>query len=119
MAQRFRDTDPVTSREAAERVAPSIPTTRERVRTILSDAGADGLTHDQMIREHRLREALSGWPSASESSLRTRCSELARDGEVEAVSGRVGRSTAGNRSVFWRAVPVYEQLTIDQELGMK
>lgn len=113
----YRFTDPDTSRAAAEKVTPKVAPTRARVYAILSDAGPDGLTHEQIIEEHRRREALIGYPSASVSSLRTRCSELVRDREVERVPDKVGRSAAGNASVRWRVANVYGSWTDDHGRG--
>jgi hypothetical protein len=98
---------------AAAVVGPSIRTVRARVLLLLSGADADnGLTHDELIALYRKRGRLLGWPPASDSSIRTRCNELWKDGEVEKVPDLAGKSRAGNTSLLWRAVPVHNEKTI-------
>ena len=108
-----RTGDPETSHMAAAVVGPSIRTVRTRVLLLLSGADADnGLTHDELIALYRKRGRLLGWPPASDSSIRTRCNELFKDGEVERVPDTLGKSRAGNTSLLWRAVVVHKEKTI-------
>jgi len=108
MEPRARNTDPGTSHAAAAKVAPMVTTVRSRVLGILTAApeARDGLTHDQLIVLYRKYATRLGWPMASDSSIRTRCNELVRDGEVEKVPDGDGRSRFGNAALLWRAVPV-------------
>lgn len=97
---------PYTSTLAAKQAAPKAPISRLRVHAILQDAGPEGLTHEQIISQHRTREATEGWPPVSQSRVRTACHELVELGMVERVPDAVGRSRAGNRSLLWRATGV-------------
>lgn len=100
-----RTGDPWTSHAAAAGVTPSMDTVRARVLSILAKPwAAEGLTHDQLIAEYRRHADRLGWPPASDSSIRTRCNELLKDGEVEAVPDTAGRSRFGRPSLLWRAV---------------
>lgn len=107
-----RKHDPYTSRLAAERATPSVPYSRDRVLTTLEEAGPDGMTHEQIISTHRTREAIDGWPPVSQSRVRTACNELVKAGLVEAVPDAVGRSRAGNKSLFWRVASVHQNRTV-------
>ena len=108
-----RTGDPETSHMAAAVVGPSIRTVRARVLLLLSGADADnGLTHDELIALYRKYGARLGWRPASDSSIRTRCSELVRDGEAERVPDAEARSRFGRPAVLWRAVVVHKEKTI-------
>jgi hypothetical protein len=96
--------DPWTSHYAAADVGPSISTVRSRVLLILSRAEG-GLTHDALIKIYRRFADRGVWPPASDSSIRTRCNELVKDGEVERVPDAAARSNYGRPSLLWRAVP--------------
>jgi hypothetical protein len=103
--------DPSTSYAAAADVGPSISTVRARVLLLLRMRPA-GLTHDQLIALYRTR----GWPPASDSSIRTRCNELWKDGDVERLKdSAAGRSRFGRRSLRWRAVSVQNSETAGPE----
>jgi hypothetical protein len=107
-----RTGDPETSHMAAAVVGPSIRTVRARVLLLLAMPDADnGLTHDELIALYRRRGRLLGWPPASDSSIRTRCNELWKDGEVERVPETAGKSRAGNTSLLWRAADVQREKT--------
>jgi hypothetical protein len=108
-----RNTDPITSHLAAADVGPSIVTVRRRVAALLAAApeAADGVTHDQLIALYRKYAVRLGWPPASDSSIRTRCNELVRDGEAERVPADVGRSRFGRLALLWRAVSVQNKET--------
>ncbi|UXE05394.1 helix-turn-helix DNA binding domain protein [Arthrobacter phage Renna12] len=103
-----RKTDPGTSHAAAAKVTLGRTTVRSRVLAIFTAATSsrDGLTHDQLIAEYRGFAARLGWPPASESSIRTRCNELWRDGLVERVPDADAKSRFGNAAILWRAVSV-------------
>jgi hypothetical protein len=85
-----------------------VATVRSRVLAILtaSSEARDGLTHDGLIALYRKYAMRLGWPPASDSSIRTRVSELVRDGEVERVPVTAGQSRFGRAAILWRAVPV-------------
>lgn len=104
-----RKTDPGTSHAAAAGITPKMRSTvRSRVLAIFEGAreSRDGLTHDHLIAEYRKFAARLGWPSASESSIRTRCNELWRDGLVERVPDAEARSRFGRAAILWRAAGV-------------
>lgn len=106
--------DPATSHYAAADVGPSISTVRSRVLALLRAApeAADGVTHDQLIGLYRKYGHRLGWPPASDSSVRTRCSELLRDGEVERVPDTAARSRFGRPALLWRAASVQNIETV-------
>ena len=107
-----RNGDPETSHMAAAVVGPSIRTIRARVLLLLAGADADnGLTHDELIALYRRRGRLLGWPAVADSSIRTRCNELFKDGEVERVPDTAGKSRAGNTALLWRAAAVHREKT--------
>lgn len=98
-----RNTDPDTSRKAAAKAVQRRPRVRDAVYLVLCEGGP--MTHDQLIAAYgRYSLKVAGWPRASHSSIRTRCSELARDGKVMAVD--TAKSSMGNRAIVWRAVVV-------------
>ncbi|MFT4288140.1 hypothetical protein [Nocardioides sp.] len=103
-----RRTDPVTSKQVAASAGPISrrPRVRDAVLVALQTQGP--MTHDDLIRflADRHSETPAIWPAASPSSVRTRCNELARDGQVEPVPDAVGKSTYGNTALLWRAVTV-------------
>ncbi|MFJ4168348.1 hypothetical protein ACIPY3_02445 [Paenarthrobacter sp. NPDC089714] len=106
-----RKSDPATSHLAAATITPrKMSTVRSRVEAIL--VGGDkarengGLTHDEIIAEYKGYSLRLGWPPASDSSIRTRCNELWRDGAVERVEETAGRSRFGRPSILWRAASV-------------
>lgn len=107
-----RRTDPATSHAAAASVAPKAPRVRERVLEILHEHGP--LTLDALIGKHRSAEVFKGWPPASDSSIRTRCSELVRDGLAEPVSDDVGQSSMGHPARLFRAAIVQNNETDGQ-----
>lgn len=116
-----RRTDPGTSHAAAAAVRPLRTTVRSRVEAILTAtaAGSAGMTHDEIIAAYRRYSLRLGWPAASDSSIRTRCKELARDGLVEQVPpdsrDALGQSRFGRPSVRWRAASVQNSETEEQE----
>lgn len=104
--------DPSTSYAAAADVGPSISTVRARVLLILgAEEYAGGVTHDGLIAAYKRYALRLGWPPASDSSIRTRCSELLKDGEVEQVPDGDGRSRFGRAALLWRAVDVQRKKT--------
>jgi hypothetical protein len=108
-----RNTDPDTSHEAAAKAVRRRPRVRDAVYLILSEQGP--LTHDDLINAYRRNMlTVQGWPPASESSIRTRCSELVEDGLV-VVADEGASSRLGNRARLWRAVPVQGKQTNVQE----
>lgn len=98
---RARNTDPGTSHAAADSVRGITSTIRERVGALL-EANPGGLTHDQIIGEYRKYSVRLGWPAASDSSIRTRVSELVTDGEAEKVPDASGKSRSGRPMLLWR-----------------
>lgn len=109
-----RRNDPATSREAAAVAVTRRPRVRDAVYLVLSEDGP--LTHDDLIAAYRQRSvSIVGWPMASDSSIRTRCSELARDGLVVAEDDAVSRM--GNRALLWRAAAVQGTRTNVQNGG--
>ncbi|URM87008.1 helix-turn-helix DNA-binding domain protein [Arthrobacter phage Basilisk] len=109
-----RNTDPATSHLAAASISPAkLSTIRSRVLAILKAdrATSAGLTHDALIAAYKKYAVRLGWPRASDSSIRTRCNELWRDGEVERVEDASGRSGMGNAAILWRAVSVQNKKT--------
>lgn len=110
-----RRTDPGTSHAAAASISPrKMSTVRSRVLALLNGARAvknGGLTHDEIIAEYKGHALRLGWPPASDSSIRTRCKELWRDGEVELVEDSAGKSRFGRDALLWRAVSVQNSET--------
>lgn len=115
MTGRARKTDPATSHLAAEEVGPVVATVRSRVEAIFAvpGLGDEGLTHDQLIGAYRRYALREGWPAASDSSIRTRCNELWREGLVERVPDRSARSRFGRAALLWRAADVQNKKTSD------
>ncbi|QGH74531.1 DNA binding protein [Arthrobacter phage Kuleana] len=105
-----RRTDPGTSHAAAATISPrKMSTIRSRVLAILNGRRAleaGGLTHDEIIAEYKGYSLRLGWPRATDSSIRTRCKELWRDGEVVKVEDSAGKSGMGNAAILWRAAGV-------------
>lgn len=97
-----RQSDPDTSRTAAKAVVRRRATVRNAVYDTLTLDGP--LTLDDLIYQYRFHATTFGWPPASESSIRTRCSELVRDGLVERVPDAEGTSVNGFRAKLWRVV---------------
>lgn len=92
--------DPVTSRETGHKAARHAPTVRATVLEIMGESSP--LTHDELISTYHTRIMTdSTTPLASESGIRTRLSELAHAGLVEA-DETMGVSTFGNRARRWR-----------------
>lgn len=105
-----RRSDPGTSHAAAATISPRrMSTVRSRVLAILNSKRAEdrgGLTHDEIIAEYKGHALRLGWPRATDSSIRTRCNELWRAGDVEKVEGAAGKSGLGNAAILWRAAAV-------------
>lgn len=111
MTPAARRGDPATSHDAAASLDPlDLGTIRGRVLALLRLA-PEGLTHDQLISAYRRQAFKLGWPNASDSSIRTRCSELAKDGEVGRAPDLLGRTRSGRGSIIWRAVVVQNSKT--------
>jgi len=111
-----RKSDPATSHlAAAGSSALGRTTVRSRVLAILTSntghAGAEGLTHDGLIAAYKKYAVRLGWPRASDSSIRTRCNELWRDGQVVRVEERAGKSGMGRAAILWRAADVQSNET--------
>lgn len=105
-----RKTDPGTSHAAAADVSRRVTTVRSRVAAIFAVA-EEPMTQDQLIGAYKRNSMRLGWPPASDSSIRTRCNELWRDGEVERVEGEAGKSRHGRAALLWRAVSVQNKKT--------
>lgn len=110
-----RRTDPGTSHAAAAGISVrKMSTVRSRVLAVLNGRRAlerGGLTHDEIIAEYKGYSLRLGWPRATDSSIRTRCNELWRDGEVVKVEDSTGKSGLGNAALLWRAAGVQSSET--------
>lgn len=107
-----RNADPATSHLAAATISPrKMSTVRSRVLAILTAQYPAGLTHDTLIAAYKKYAVRLGWPRASDSSIRTRCNELWRDGEVVRVEDSAGKSGMGNAAILWRAAGVQSKET--------
>lgn len=107
-----RRSDPETSHLAAAGLSPAkLSTVRSRVLAILTGRPGAGLTHDALIAEYKRSAVRLGWPRAADSSIRTRCNELWRSGEVVRVEESAGKSGMGNKAILWRAVRVQNEKT--------
>lgn len=106
-----RLTDPYTSHAAAAVATRSLPTVRAAVYRILEEAG-EPITHDDLIRRYR-QAAMKGVvpPRTTDSSIRSRCNELERDGLVVVPTDELGRSRHGNTARLHCAISVYQQET--------
>lgn len=103
---RARKTDPYTSHVAAATVQRNLPTIRAAVLAILEVAD-EPMTHDELIAAYG-RAVMNGKARRTgPSSIRTRCNELERDGDVVVVPGERGRSSAGNPARLYAAASVY------------
>ena len=104
-----RKTDPMTSHAAAADVAPRRVTVKWAVLAVFNGApdAQAGVTHDQLIALYRKYALRLGWPPASESSIRTRCNELVRDGKAHQVRDILGKSRGGRKARVWRASIVH------------
>lgn len=96
-----RTADPITSHLAEVKAARTAATVRERVLLLIRDHGP--VTHDRLVRLHQRHHVDDDWPPATASSIRTRCSELVRDGLVERVPDALGQSDARHAATLWRA----------------
>ena len=105
-----RRSDPGTSHAAAASISPRrMSTVRSRVLAILNSKRAEergGLTHDEIIADYKSYALRLGWPRATDSSIRTRCNELWRAGEVEKVEDSDRKSGMGNAALLWRVAAV-------------
>ena len=107
---RARLADPYTSHQAAVVATRRVPTVRATVLAILQDAG-ESMTHDQIIATYRLWAMNGRAGRATDSSIRSRCNELERDGLVVVLADTRGRSRHGNPSHYRVARTVYDQWT--------
>ena len=69
------------------------------------------MTHDQIIATYRLWAMNGRAGRATDSSIRSRCNELERDGLVVVLADTRGRSRHGNPSHYRVARTVYDQWT--------
>ena len=93
--------------------APVYPDTATLLGIGQARAGVEGMTHDGLIAAYKKYAVRLGWPRASDSSIRTRCNELWRSGEVVRVEERAGRSGMGRTAILWRAADVQSNETAD------
>lgn len=108
-----RRDDPAESKDAAAKAAPRAPQVRLAVERVMTEDGPGTL--DQIVsRFNRRAVTEDGWPRASASSIRTRVSELVRDGRAEQVPDEFGRSAMGNRAAIWRARAVQGSQAIER-----
>lgn len=88
-----RSSDPPTSHDAAETVAPAVGTIREEVLSFALDRATRGFIDDDLVRKF-----CQGKP---ESSYRKRRSELAQEGWLIDV-GEQRTNGFGNNEIVWR-----------------
>lgn len=112
-----RSSDPPTSREAAETVAPAVGTIRETVLAFALDRGTRGFIDDDLVRTY-----CEGSP---ESSYRKRRSELAQEGFL-VDTGEVRTNRFGNNEIVWvhrdfaaRAPAIQERISRGGLAGLK
>jgi hypothetical protein len=88
-------------------VRPVYTAAGSHARIVALLAAHNELTYAQLVRRYQTRAVRSSspWPFAAESSLRTRCDELAAWGEVVEVS-RDGRSPSDRPMRVWGLNPV-------------
>lgn len=91
-----RSSDPPTSREAAETVAPAVGTIREEVLAFAMERGSTGFVDDDLVRTF-----CRGEEKRPESSYRKRRSELAQEGWIIDV-GEQRTNGFGNNEIVWR-----------------
>lgn len=98
---RARATDPGTSHAAAASVSETgAGKLRARVHFLLQTIGP---MHDvKLCDAYHERERILGWPSATDSGIRTRRSELVTAGHVADTGDRV-RLETGRHAIVWRA----------------
>lgn len=94
-----RAADPETSHAAAAKVKSG--TVREHVYKMMLEADK-AMTHEQIVARYKHGPGKETRPLASESSIRTRVSELFYDGKV-ALAG-FGETEMGNPARKWRAI---------------
>jgi hypothetical protein len=97
-ATAVRATDPETSLEAAEESQPNWGHTREAVLSVIWRL--EPVTLNRLVAMYST--LLPYEPAASDSSIRTRCSELVHEGYVEQVPGEYGQSKTGRKAALWR-----------------
>lgn len=98
-----RATDPATSWDAAHAQAQRAPRIREHVLDTIRHhwPHRKGFTHQDLVYAYQRRARRGTVPPATESSIRTRCSELVRAGLVEDSGQR--HLVAGRRAMtLWR-----------------
>jgi len=94
-----RNTDPITSHEAAAGLDPvSLTKTKQAILNLL----AVPMTDDQIRAAYGELVALGLAPAASESGLRTRRSELHQHGFIKPVG--YGQSGYKRRAIIWQQV---------------
>lgn len=97
-----RQSDPETSRQAAESIVPHIRQSQMAVLDVIRRY-PDGLSLEHLVEEYRSysRNYTHGIPMQSDSGIRTRCRELVTLGFVEDSGERT--TTASNRkAVVWK-----------------
>lgn len=88
-----RNSDPETSHQAAASVV-NLPERQQAVLDVLASLGA--MTHERLIRDYTgMKQSVSG--------LRTRCSELVKQGRVRD-TGRREKLASGRSAIVWEAV---------------
>lgn len=95
--QLARTTDPDTSHDAADQVVPDLRLIQARVLGIFERHGS--LTQHQLIAIYRHEHG-----PAAESTVRTRCSELADAGLVRDTGDRV-QLVSGRHAIVWQLTP--------------
>jgi len=106
VARPYRASDPVTSVEAASGTALGHKTVRDAVLAVLDRFGP--VTQERLVTRYRVEAQDSNAPWASDSSIRTRCSELVRAGLVERVPNEWGKTSSGHRACLWQTTKLKE-----------
>jgi len=104
-APRARNTDPSTSHEAAAKVAKRAPTIRTAVLDTLRlyFPRPERFTLEEVVAVYRRRVERGAAPRTTDSSVRTRVSELVTLGEVRDTGEKIVlyTSRAGRRCILW------------------
>lgn len=91
-----RTTDPDTSHQAAEAVAPHVRLIQENVLKVFQKYGA--LTHHSLISLYRRHFG----QTTPESTIRTRCKELVVLGRVVDSGQRLAVTGSTRKAILWR-----------------
>lgn len=108
MSPRARNTDPLTSHEAAASIGEDeLRASQQAIYILFARIGRGGMTDEDLV-EHYMKASQYHpeiYPYQSESGIRTRRSELVRRGMV-AASGERGITRSGRPCTIWKIVDV-------------